>query len=276
MIRLFSIVIFILSLSGNSYRSLNIKDIYDANQFCDVENTAFVSGEELTYTIYYNWGIVWLPAGEVVFNVKENQENYLYSAIGKTFPAYNWIFEVEDYFYSFVDKETLLPVRAKRNITEGGYRIINDITFDRDKKEVSSIVKINDKPAKTYKKKYDSCMFDILSVIYSLRNIDKSRLSKGDQIPFNMMLDDEIYPLKLEYIGNKSKVEVKNLGKYEAIEISPSIIKGRVFAKNERMKVWISTGKNNIPLVIESPLAVGKIKVVLQKYKGIKYPLIEG
>jgi hypothetical protein len=274
MIKLFSIVLFISALLNFQPRKNNTGNPTDNNKYCNVENTAFTPGEKLTYKIYYNWGFVWLPAGEVVFDVKENKENYLYTAVGKTFPAYNWIYEVEDYFYSYVDKKTLLPVRAKRNITEGGYRIINDIKFDQTKKEAQSYVKINDKQPETYIKKYDSCMFDILSVIYSLRNTDKSGLKKGDQIPFDMMLDDEIYPLKLEYTGNKKLVKVKNLGKYDAVLISPSVIKGRVFSENERMKVWISNDKNNIPLIIESPLAVGNIKVILQKYEGLRYPLL--
>ena len=275
MIKLLSVLIFFMSLPNSMHKDINIEKRSDMVQFCGVENSAFIPGEKLTYTIYYNWGFVWLPAGEVVFNVQESDENYLYSAVGKTFPAYNWIFEVEDYFYSYVDKQTLLPVRAKRDITEGGYKIINDIKFDQENKKANSFVKINDKQAKIYSKKFDSCMYDILSVIYSLRNIDKTTLKPGDQIPFSMMLDDEIYPLELEYIGDKGPVEVRDLGIFEAVEISPSIIKGRVFDKNERMKVWISSSKNNIPLIIESPLAVGKIKVTLRDYQSLRYPLIK-
>lgn len=275
MIRLFSVLIIILSLQNYMQREIISENKSETGQFCGVKNIAFAPGEKLTYTIYYNWGFVWLPAGEVVFKVKENEENYLYTAVGKTYPAYNWIFEVDDYFYSYVDKKTLLPLRAKRNITEGGYKIINDIKFDQGKKELSSFVKINDKEPKTIVKKFDSCMYDILSVIYNLRNIDKSTLNAGDQIPFSMMLDDEIYPLKLEYIGNIGPVEVKNLGIYDAVEISPAVIKGRVFDQNERMKVWISSSKNNVPLIIESPLAIGKIKVILQDFSNLRYPLLK-
>ena len=118
-------------------------------------------------------------------------------------------------------------------------------------------------------------MFDILSVIYSLRNIDKSRLTLGEEIPFNMMLDDDIYPLSMEYLGQDKSKKVKNLGNYSTIKFSPSVIKGRVFDKNERMNVWISDDNNNLPVIIESPLAVGKIKVILQKHEGLRYPLVE-
>jgi len=263
---------------------LNLSSIYtisDSNaiapinemEVCNASNKAFKSGEKLKYKIYYNWGLLWLAAGEVVFTIEDDGDNYLYSAVGKSYKSYNWIFEVDDYFYSYVDKQTLLPIRAIRDINEDGYIIHNDIEFDQDERIAVSTVKINEKDPKVVEKEFDYCMYDILSVIYSLRNVDKSSLKKGDQIPFAMMLDDEIYPLNMEFIGSVGQKKVRNLGKINAVKLSPSVIKGRVFDKNKRMKVWISDDQNNVPLIIESPLAIGKIKVVLQKYEGLRYPL---
>ncbi len=245
----------------------------DKIDVCNGNNSAFQAGEILTYKIYYNWGVIWLGAGEVKFQVLETDNNYLYKAVGKSYPSYSWIFEVDDHFYSYVDKETLLPIRAKRDINEDGYIIHNDIRFDQNDKYVKSTLVINDKDPKVVEREFDNCMFDILSVIYSLRNIDKTGLHTGDIIPFDMMMDDEVYPLQLEYVGDVGVTDIKNLGSYKAIKISPSVIKGRVFDKNERMQVWISNDKNNVPLIIESPLAVGKIKVILQNYEGLRYPL---
>ena len=266
---------FILLIGTSSfYIEKSIGDLpISAIDVCNANNDAFKPGEVLTYKIYYNWGILWLAAGEVKFQVQETENNYLYKAVGKSYQSYSWIFEVDDHFYSYVDKQTLLPVRAKRDIDEDGYIIHNDIRFDQDNKTASSTLIVNDKEPKLIEKEYDSCMFDLLSVIYSLRNIDKSNLSTGDLIPFDMMLDDEVYNMKMEYIGDVGATKVKNLGDFNAIKITPSLIKGRVFDKNERMQVWISNDKNNVPLIIQSPLAVGKIKVILQDYKGLRYPL---
>jgi len=211
----------------------------------------------------------------VKFQVQETENNYIYKAVGKSYPSYSWIFEVSDYFYSYVDKETLLPVRAKRDIDEDGYIIHNDIFFDQESKYASSTLIVNDKEPKVIEKEFDSCMFDILSVIYSLRNVDKTNLNTGDMIPFNMMMDDETYDLNMEYVGDVGVKKVKDLGEFKAVKISPSLIKGRVFDKNKRMQVWVSNDKNNIPLIIESPLAIGKIKVILQDYKGLIHPLNE-
>ena len=51
---------------------------------CDTENVSFAGGEKLVYKLYYNLGVLWIPAGEVTFTVRENKENYELKAIGKT------------------------------------------------------------------------------------------------------------------------------------------------------------------------------------------------
>lgn len=271
MIKWLLVFIFIFNLNAQPL----IEDINTSSKLdiCSLTNNSFQSGEKLTYTIYYNWGLIWLAAGEAIFTVQENDNNYLYSAIGKSYPSYNWFFKVDDFFYSYVDKNTLLPHRAKRDINEGGYVINNDIKFYQNDKKAVSTVKINDKKPKTVEKEFSTCMFDILSVIYALRNLDKNEMNINDKIPFSMMLDDDVYALELEYLKDTHKKKVKKLGKFDSFMISPSIIKGRVFSQDERMKVWISDDENKVPLVIESPLAIGKIKVILQSHEGLKYPL---
>lgn len=98
-------------------------------------------------------------------------------------------------------------------------------------------------------------------------------MKNGDEINFQIILDSEIYELNLEYQGKSPKTEVNGLGTFNALKISPTVIKGRVFDKNERMKIWISDDKVKLPLIIESPLAVGKIKVILQEYENLIRPL---
>ena len=88
---------------------------------CVAINDTFIDGETLVYKLYYNWKLVWIPAGEVKFSVKEDKETYEYMAYGKTYSSYDNFFKVRDYYYSKVDKETLYPINFVRNIEEGKY-----------------------------------------------------------------------------------------------------------------------------------------------------------
>ena len=246
---------------------------YTNESICDLKNTTFKAGEKLTYKIYYNWGLLWMPAGTVDFSVKEKGDQYILKAEGKTYSSYNWFYEVEDYFYSHVDKETLLPSYAKRDIDEDGYTILNEISFDQKAGKANSYLKVNKKEPQTIKKDFDNCMMDILSLVYKLRNLDTKSLKVKEKVVFNMMLDEEVFNLNFEYLGKDPAKLVNGLGKFKAFRISPTVIKGRIFDEDQRMKIWISDDNAKVPLFIETPLAVGTVKVILQKYENLLYPL---
>lgn len=145
---------------------------YNSVELCNISNKAFKAGEKIKYKIYYNWGLIWVPAGYVTFEVSDKKGQYYLKAVGKTYPSYSWIFSVDDYFYSHVDKNTLQPVYAKRDIKEGDYKILNEINFNQVVGTANSYVKENQDSPKNVNFSYDNCMFDLLSLIYKFRNIN--------------------------------------------------------------------------------------------------------
>ena len=69
---IFSIMAFTIPPTETDSTSINIplldaeKDVIEP---CFMENKTFQGGEEITYKLYYNWGIMWLSAGEVTFAI---------------------------------------------------------------------------------------------------------------------------------------------------------------------------------------------------------------
>jgi hypothetical protein len=49
------------------------------------------------------------------------------------------------------------------------------------------------------------------------------------------------------------------------------VIAGNVFKDDAKMTVWVSDDQNRIPVLIESPVSVGSVKMVLKEYWGLKY-----
>ncbi len=43
---------------------------------CSTQNNTFDAGEKLVYKLFYNWGDLWLSAGEVEFTVKDLGDEY--------------------------------------------------------------------------------------------------------------------------------------------------------------------------------------------------------
>ena len=239
---------------------------------CDTENVSFAGGEKLVYKLYYNLGLLWIPAGEVTFTVRENKENYELKAIGKTYKTYESIFKVNDYFYSKIDKKTLLPQNFVRIVHEGNYTLYDSIRFDQRNNLAFTYHGKSKSEAKSSVHKFNSCMQDMMSNLYYMRNIDLSEMKKGDKIGTKMFFDKEVFPINVRYDG-KEKKDIKELGKFNTIRIIPDLVEGNVFKKGDYMKLWVSDDKNKIPLLIESPVSIGSIKAVLKSHSGLRYTL---
>lgn len=231
---------------------------------CEIENKTFDSTEHLVYKIYYNLKFVWIPAGEVSFDIHETDQDYEVTVVGKTYTSYNSFFEVNDYFYSRFDKETLLPEAFVRIVQEGKYRKFDSLYFDQSQQLAYSF---NGRKRATAKKDtfaLDHCMHDMVSILYHMRNIDFDQLNKKDELPVQVMFDEEIFPLSVKYLGTKKK-KIKGLGKRNTIVLEPQVVAGEVFDENTTMKIYASNDDRRIPLMIESPVSVGSVKAILKQ-----------
>lgn len=240
-------------------------------EVCNMENSTFVGGEEITYKLSYNWNFVWLSAGEVTFRVRDIGDQYHLSVVGRTYKSYEWFYKVRDYYDTYVDKETLLPSISIRNIQEGGYRLYDKVTFDRDRNVAVGLRGKTRAEAKVMEYAIDNCIHDMLSIIYYARNIEFSKMNQGAEFPIKIFLDKETYPLKVKYQGRDDNKKIKGLGRFQTHIFSPQVIAGEVFKEDDQMKVWVSADQNRIPLEIESPVSVGSVKAVLKSWKGLKY-----
>ena len=233
---------------------------------CTVKNTAFSIGEQVYYKVSYNWNSLWLNAGEVSFKVNEGFFNnvpcYHMIGTGSTYKSYDMFYKVRDQYESYIDMQTLKPLRFIRNVNEGGYIINQNVVFKHKENQAVSGKGTFAIP---------DCIQDVLSAIYFARNIDFTLYKKNDTIPVTLFLDDRIYPVYIRYLG-KEIVTTKS-GKYSCIKFSPLLIEGTIFKGGEEMRVWVTDDKNKIPVRVESPIIVGSVYAELYKYSGLRSPV---
>jgi hypothetical protein len=236
------------------------------DDFCGVHNKAFLAGESITYRAYYTLAGVYVAAGEAVFNTALEQLNgktvYHITGEGKTYSFYDKFFRVRDKYESFVDTTTMQPLKFLRNVDEGGYKIYENVNFNKTANTAittKGVFKIPD------------CIQDVVSSIYYARNIDFGKMKVNDKIPFDLFLDNQIYNIYIRYLG-KEIVKTK-YGKFRAIKFKPLLIKGTIFEGGEKMNVWVSDDANHIPLRVESPITVGSVKVDMMDFRNRRYPL---
>jgi hypothetical protein len=75
----------------------------------------------------------------------------------------------------------------------------------------------------------------------------------------------------IRYVG-KETIKTK-YGKFNALKIKPLLLKGQIFEGGENMTVWITDDANHIPVRVESPLVVGKVKIDMMSHENLRHPL---
>jgi hypothetical protein len=237
---------------------------------CGTESIVFQHGEKLVYKIFYNWNFVWIPAGEVEFSVEEKADYFHFKAVGNTYKSYDLFFKVRDRYEAIVRKSDLLPIYSIRDIHEGKYQLYDSLIFHGNKDQIISFR--GKSPDNLIDSVYPmkNCAHDILSIIYYTRSLELSELSKGDILPATVFVDKMNWPLEIVIGEKQSNFNVKGLGKFNTIRFSPNVKSGYYFNDKTRMNIWVTDDENRIPVMIESPISVGSVKVILKESHGLK------
>ena len=228
------------------------------------EDNAYSRGEKLKYRIHYGW----IDAGEAVLEITKetkilNEKKTLHMVgTGRTVGSFNWFYKVRDRYETYMDEESMVPLKFVRRVNEGGYIINQDQLYDHENNTVNSDGKIMDVPPGIQ---------DMLSSFYAARNFDLSTAQPGDELFLTTFMDDEIFPLRIRYMGKETIKSEK--GKIRCLKFHPVVQQGRVFNAEEDVTVWISDDKNHIPISIEAKLFVGSAKMDLKDYSGLTHPI---
>lgn len=240
---------------------------------CGTENQTFLPGEEIVYKVFYQVGFVWMSAGEVVFRVNETPRHYHISVFGRTYGSYDVFYRVRDRYETWVDKKTLLPVKFTQELQQGKYQRYEHYQFDQDSKSVVALKgKTKDSELRKKEVAFDDCMHDLISILYYVRNMDFGQTVAGQTFPIEVFMGKE-YDLSVRILEKDVTQRVRGQGKFQTHLFSPELVESELFREKDAMRIWVSADENKIPLLIESPLSVGKMKAVLKSHSGLRYDM---
>ena len=224
-------------------------------------NEAFTHGEKLRYRVHYGW----INAASVSIKVDDKpvmvkgRETYKVSAYGRTFKTFDWAFRVRDNSISYIDKESIAPLKYYKNVQEDNYRDEDLVYYDHEKKYLTGKQKSMDMPAYVQ---------DVVSGTFYARTIDYENADIGQLFPIDIYLDQEIYNLQFKYLGKE--IIKTDLGKIECYKLRPQLVVDRVFKDEDDMTIWVSADANKIPVRVEAAIYVGSVKVDITKAEGLK------
>jgi len=236
----------------------------------EAQVSSYKVGEKVNYIIQYGF----ITAGSGTLELKSDtfrgREVWHSKLAAKTTGMAEALFKVMDVYESYMDPSTELPVKSIRNIREGHYRKYNEVLFDHHTRPDSSIL-TSDLSGRHIA---PPGIHDIISCFYYFRNhilpVD-SNLKKGEITTIMSWFCDELYPIRLKYIGME---EIKTrAGKIMCYKFNPVTETGRLFKTQEDVSFWFSADKNFLPVKIRFDIFVGAFTCEITSYEGLMYPL---
>lgn len=236
----------------------------DSVRYPNIENSAFKVGEVLRYRVTYGF----MDAGEAIMEVKStskkggNRDLYHVVGTGRTLGGFNAFYKVNDVYESYIDKQSIMPWYFKRDVNEGGYKIKQDYTFKQNEYKVYNGQEHFKTPMGVQ---------DMISSFYRARTLDFRGLKPGRVYSFQTFMDDEVYLLKIKYVGDE-EVRVRK-GKFKCHKFVPVVQTGRYFESEEDVQFWVTADANKIPLLVKAKIPVGTVKMHLVEWNGLKNEL---
>jgi hypothetical protein len=241
----------------------------------------FADGEELLYTVSYRAALI--PSINMMkVSIRTFEEDtggvrqFHIVGNGRTTGAAKGVFELNDTYHSWLDVRTLLPNRTTSDINESNYRFRATYNYDWNTMTVSNV-------RRNYRwtdDRYASFALpgtssgDALSLFYRMRALDPATLTPGKAIPLDLVLDRDAKPITLRFIG-REEVKVRKLGRFRALRFTCTMATsdGSTYEEGMTLTVWISDDANKIPLMVESPVRIGRVTVSLAEGFRVVHPL---
>lgn len=216
--------------------------------------------EHLKYIIHYGF----IRGGKASLKLRteryKGQDVHHLILSGRTIGLTNSLYGVKDTYESFVDTETLLPVKAIRNIKEGNYRRYNELIFDRENNKVFS--------KRSGEQDVVEGVHDILSAFYFARmKLFNSDLVEGQNLKIDTYFSDEPFLLQFKFMGYET-INSK-IGKIKCYKFIPVVETGRAFKEEDDMHIWISADENKVPVRVQFDLFIGSLRCDLVNFSHL-------
>lgn len=250
--------------------STNISPLNEQNSSC------FKDGEVLSFTIRYEWGLFKMDVGDAAAAVTIDKHYAKGEAVkatvaGSSFKFFDLIFKVRERFESHFNPISGRPYYFHRDVVEGKYTMKNWINFNKDYTIEATIARKQD-PVRDTLLKGDKNTFDLVSLVYYIRNLNLSNFPEGIPHKASFVIDGEIHDIFYTFLGREVK-KVPGLGQFNTLKFSTKLIVGEVFTGKEEMLLWVSDDSSKVLLLFETPIIVGKVIGRLKEYENLKYQL---
>lgn len=246
-----------------------------ASAQCSFRNTAFKSGEYLSYNLYFNWKFVWIKVGTASMNTVQSnfrgRPSYRCSLITRGNSKADHFFVLRDTLlcYSSLD---LAPVYYHKGAHEGDRYYTDEVfyTYPEGRCHVRQHQITSKGESLWQQHTYNECVFDMLNIFLRARSFNPSNWKKGYVVNFDIVDGDSKNPAMLKYNGKKI-IKADNGHSYRTLQVS---YLEKENGKYQRIvDFFISDDANHIPIRLDMFLRFGSAKAYMSGLKGARNPI---
>lgn len=225
--------------------------------------------ENLTFSVYYQWGLIWIGAGELNLSLNQStlpgQPNgavYAHAvAQTRSSSRIDRIYKVNDRYETWFDPITMLPAHFQRDVQEGNTRFYWEYTFNRHADNIDYLHRTKRGQTEGQLQQVQGCVGDLFSTLYFLRSVDWSQYRPGQQAPMTMVIDGKIQQLSVKLV-RRERIKTK-LGYTDCLVLEPQLMVGEYFKDDEGLTLWLSDDQRRLPIRCETKILVGALKADL-------------
>lgn len=246
-----------------------------SNAQCSFRNTAFKSGEFLSYNLYYNWKFVWVKAGTASMYTVESRFDgkpaYRASLTTRGNSKVDNMFVLRDTLlcYNTLD---LAPLYYRKGAHEGSRYTVDEVfyTYPNGNCSVKMHRQHADGTNSWEKHTYDDCVYDMMSIFLRARSFNPKSWKDGFVVKFPIADGNGRTPAQLRYKG-KIVIKADNGRKYRCLQLSYLELDDGKY-KNI-VDFYVSDDDNHVPIRLDMFLKFGSAKAFLVGMKGLANPM---
>ncbi len=264
MIRYLGVILFLFSLASGAAYS---------------QPLAFKAGEKLRYIAEYKVGFINVDVATIDLTVDnaiyDGKDCFNVRALAEIMPIYKWFFDLRDEYNVRMRKSDLRPLYLESDIQEGSYTLQGNYVYNWDSMTVKTY---ENRPVwsapKRKEHKLTNESLDAISMFYNLRNLSDSAIFNTSPTTIELVFANRIRKVQYRFIGRET-IRISGFGKQAALRYKCQLANdsGGSFKDGDEFDLWLSDDINKIPLFVESPIRVGKVRVRLREAEGVIEPL---
>jgi hypothetical protein len=240
---------------------------------CGIENTAFKSGEFLSYDLYFNWKFVWVKVGTASMSTVQSTRNgkpaFRSSLITRGNSRLDDYFIMRDTLLCYTDMD-LAPIYFRKGAREGKRYYVDELWYTYPGNNCHlKMHRIEDDGTHNWKEaEYKSCIYDMMSIFLRARNFDASKLKVGENIPMPISDAHRLSNSWLKYTGKTTIKMRNNKSKFRCLVFS--FIEREDGKNHELIRFFVTDDKNHLPVRLDLFLSFGSAKCYLTGMKGLR------